>query len=145
MTQRNSAKGKRRRKKPEKLEFVQDFIPIKDLRHGIIETTDGRYIKILEIEPINFMLRSDDEQFSIISTFASWLKISPMSASVVGSQFSRRYSPSLSSLQPFRPRKPRATVMTSTTHSAMTELVRLLSVALRRLLTFILCQPSFQK
>lgn len=44
----------------------------------IIETTDGRYIKILEIEPINFMLRSDDEQFSIISTFASWLKISPM-------------------------------------------------------------------
>ena len=59
-------------------EFVQDFIPIKDLRHGIIETTDGRYIKILEIEPINFMLRSDDEQFSIISTFASWLKISPM-------------------------------------------------------------------
>ena len=24
------------------------------------------------------MLRSDDEQFSIISTFASWLKISPM-------------------------------------------------------------------
>lgn len=78
MTQRNSAKGKKRRKKPEKLEFVQDFIPIKELRHGIIETTDGRYIKILEIEPINFMLRSDDEQFSIISTFASWLKISPM-------------------------------------------------------------------
>lgn len=78
MTQHNSAKGKKRRKKPEKLEFVQDFIPIKDLRHGIIETTDGRYIKILEIEPINFMLRSDDEQFSIISTFASWLKISPM-------------------------------------------------------------------
>lgn len=34
MTQRNSAKGKKRRKKPEKLEFVQDFIPIKDLRHG---------------------------------------------------------------------------------------------------------------
>lgn len=51
-------KRKKRRKKPEKLEFVQDFIPIKDLRHGIIETTDGRYIKILEIEPINFMLRS---------------------------------------------------------------------------------------
>ena len=78
MTQHNSAKGKKRRKKPEKLEFVQDFIPIKDLRHGIIETTDGRYIKILEIEPINFMLRSDDEQFSIISTFASWLKISSL-------------------------------------------------------------------
>jgi len=47
MTQHNSAKGKKRRKKPEKLEFVQDFIPIKDLHHGIIETTDGRYIIII--------------------------------------------------------------------------------------------------
>ena len=61
-----------------KQERVQDFIPIKDLRAGIIETTDGRYIKILEIEPINFMLRSEDEQYNIISTFANWLKISPM-------------------------------------------------------------------
>lgn len=43
-----------------------------------METTDGRYIKILEIEPINFMLRSSEEQFNILSSFASWLKISPM-------------------------------------------------------------------
>lgn len=72
---RNAAK---RSKKPEKLNFVQDFIPIKKLEHGIIETTDGRYIKILEIEPINFMLRSDEEQYNIINAFASWLKISPI-------------------------------------------------------------------
>ena len=32
----------------------------------------------MEIEPINFLLRSDEEQWGIISTFASWLKISPM-------------------------------------------------------------------
>ena len=56
---------------------MQSFIPIKDIRHGIIETTDGRFIKILEIEPINFTLRSSEEQFGIISSFASWLKISP--------------------------------------------------------------------
>lgn len=74
----NSSKEKRRAKrKPEKLEFVQDYIPVRDIHHGIIETTDGRYIKILEIEPINFMLRSDEEQFNIVSSFASWLKISP--------------------------------------------------------------------
>ena len=30
---------------------VEDFIPVKDIRYGIIETTDGRFIKILEIEP----------------------------------------------------------------------------------------------
>ena len=51
--------GKRKRRK-EKLEFVQEYLPIKDLRNGIIETTDNRYIKILEIEPINFTLRSDE-------------------------------------------------------------------------------------
>lgn len=64
--------------KKEKLEFVQDFIPLKEIKNGIIETTDGRFIKLLEIEPINFLLRSDEEQWGIISTFASWLKISPM-------------------------------------------------------------------
>ena len=68
---------RRKRTKTEKLEFVQDFLPIKNIAHGVIETKDGRYIKILEIEPINFMLRSDEEQFGIISSFASWLKISP--------------------------------------------------------------------
>ena len=64
--------------KSEITEFVQDFIPVKEIRNGIIKTADGRYIKILEIEPINFMLRSSEEQFNIISSFASWLKISPM-------------------------------------------------------------------
>lgn len=63
--------------KKAKSKFVQDFLPVKNIRHGIVETTDGRYIKILEIEPINFMLLSDEEQGSVISSFASWLKISP--------------------------------------------------------------------
>ncbi len=80
MTDGSSGKSKKPKSKkhPEKLEFVQDFIPVKNINYGIIETTDGRYIKILEIEPINFMLRSSEEQFGIISSFASWLKISPM-------------------------------------------------------------------
>ncbi len=71
-------KAKRSKRKSKGLESVQDYLPIREIRGGVIETTDGRYIKILEIEPINFTLRSDEEQFNIISTFASWLKISPM-------------------------------------------------------------------
>lgn len=79
MTRRVSKKPVNAKKqKVEKQEFVQDFLPIKNLSNGIIETVDGRYIKILEIEPINFLLRSDEEQMNIISSFASWLKISPM-------------------------------------------------------------------
>lgn len=58
--------------------FVQDYIPIIDVINGIIKTADGRYIKILEIEPINFSLRSSEEQYNIISDFASWLKIAPV-------------------------------------------------------------------
>lgn len=80
MSQDSLAKRSMRRqsKKPEKLSFVQDFIPIKRLDHGIVETTDGRYVKILEVEPINFLLRSEEEQYNIICSFASWLKISPI-------------------------------------------------------------------
>ena len=80
MTRKNSKSrdAKAKRKKPEKLEFVQPFLPVKDIQNGIVETTDGRYVKILEIEPINFMLRSSEEQYNILSSFASWLKISPM-------------------------------------------------------------------
>ena len=32
----------------------------------------------MEIEPINFLLRSEEEQWGIISSFANWLKIAPM-------------------------------------------------------------------
>ena len=69
MTRSNSKNrvAKAKRKREEKLEFVQPFLPVKDIRNGIVETTDGRYIKILEIEPINFMLRSSEEQYNILS------------------------------------------------------------------------------
>lgn len=69
---------KNKDRKRELLASVQAFIPVKDIRGGVIETTDYRFIRILEIEPINFMLRSAEEQNSIISTFAGWLKISPI-------------------------------------------------------------------
>ena len=69
-------KNEKPRRKEAKGESVQSFLPIRDIRNGMVETTDGRYLKILEIEPINFALRSSEEQFNIISSFASWLKIS---------------------------------------------------------------------
>jgi hypothetical protein len=69
---------KLRERNSKNLEYTQSFIPVKEIKNGIIETTDNRYIKILEIEPINFLLRSSEEQHHIISSFASWLKISPV-------------------------------------------------------------------
>lgn len=75
-TQKKPARSRKRRSKTS--EFVQDFLPVREIRNGIIETTDDRYVKIIEILPINFLLRSSEEQYNIISSFASWLKISPM-------------------------------------------------------------------
>lgn len=57
---------------------VAEYIPIKNIANGIIYTKDHRYVKIIEIEPINFLLRSAREQRNIIYSFISFLKISPV-------------------------------------------------------------------
>ena len=61
---------------------TEGLIPVKDIHNGIVHLTDGRYIKILEVEPINFLLRSVREQKNIIHSFASWLKISPVNVQI---------------------------------------------------------------
>ena len=61
-----------------KRQTLYDLLPIEKIENGILHTTDDRYIKILEIEPINFLLRSPREQRSVIYSFASLLKVSPV-------------------------------------------------------------------
>lgn len=65
-------------KKKRKYQTVEDYLPIDKIENGIIYTTDHRYVKILEIDPINFLLRSYREQLSIIYSFIAYLKISPI-------------------------------------------------------------------
>lgn len=50
---------------------------MKVIQNGIIHTTDGRYVKILEVMPINFLHRSASEQRGIIYSFMGYLKIAP--------------------------------------------------------------------
>ena len=57
---------------------VSEYLPIEKIENGIIYTKDKRYIKIIEVLPINFLLRSAREQRSIIYSFVSYLKISPV-------------------------------------------------------------------
>lgn len=63
---------------PSCLNPVADYLPVSKIENGIIYTKDHRYVKIVEIVPINFMLRSAREQRSIIYSFISYLKISPV-------------------------------------------------------------------
>ena len=44
----------------------------------IIYSKDHRFVKVVEVVPINFMLRSAREQRNIIYSFVSYLKISPI-------------------------------------------------------------------
>ena len=64
--------------KKKKEQSIEDYLPVDKIANGVIYTTDGRYIKILEVEPINFLLRSAREQQGIIFSFISYLKISPI-------------------------------------------------------------------
>lgn len=57
---------------------TQDIVEVEEIETGIVKTTDGRYVKIIEIEPINFHLRSEKEKKQIIYDFAAWLKIAPV-------------------------------------------------------------------
>lgn len=80
---------KARKKKPVKPEPVREesapllnpaaeYLPIQKIENGIIYTRNHRYVKIIEIVPINFLLRSAREQKNIIYSFVSYLKISPV-------------------------------------------------------------------
>ena len=56
---------------------TQAWLPIETIVDGIVVMKDGRFIKILEILPVNFYLKSEVEQENIIYYYASYLKIAP--------------------------------------------------------------------
>lgn len=53
------------------------YLPISEIRNGVIKTKDERYLRMIEILPINFLLRSASEKRNIIYSFAAYLKIAP--------------------------------------------------------------------
>lgn len=65
------------RSKSSSVSDMSSFIPIKAIKNGIVYTTDGRFIKILEVTPINLDMMSPREQENTIYNFMSYLKIAP--------------------------------------------------------------------
>lgn len=61
----------------------QSLVPIKCLKDGLIYTSDGRYVKILEILPTNFYLKTEAEQQNIIYYFSSYLKVAPPNTQIL--------------------------------------------------------------
>ena len=56
---------------------TQKWLPVKEFKDGVIVMKDGRYVKVIEVLPVNFYLKSETEQQNIIYYYASYLKIAP--------------------------------------------------------------------
>lgn len=56
---------------------IQAWLPVKNIIGGVVITKDNRFIKILEILPVNIYLKSPTDRQNIISAYASYLKIAP--------------------------------------------------------------------
>ena len=62
---------------------TQSLVPVVDIRQGVLITEDGRYVKVLEILPTNFYLKSRIEQQNILYYLSSYLKIAPPSLQIL--------------------------------------------------------------
>ena len=56
---------------------IQAWLPIKDIVQGVVVTRDKRFVKILELLPVNFYTMSSMDQSAAIEDFAAYLKIAP--------------------------------------------------------------------
>lgn len=56
---------------------IQEWLPIKNIVKGMVVTKDRRFIKVLEVLPVNFYMLSELERKNIIYYFASYLKVAP--------------------------------------------------------------------
>ena len=64
-------------------EWTQDYVPINFIKNGVLilegknDPSKERYVKVVEIIPVNFAIKTYYEKLQIVSTFAHWLKNAP--------------------------------------------------------------------
>ena len=68
---------------------TQEFVPIKEIRNGVITLKTGELRGVLMVSSINFSLKSYDEQRAILSQFKNFLNSLDFSTQIVVQ--SRRY------------------------------------------------------
>lgn len=56
---------------------IQAWLPIKDIVQGVVITRDKRFVKVLELLPVNFYTMSSMDKSAAIEDFAAYLKIAP--------------------------------------------------------------------
>lgn len=62
---------------------TQTFVPVREVRNGIVVLKDGGYRGVLMCSSINFALKSEDEQRAIIGGFQNFLNTLDFSVQIV--------------------------------------------------------------
>lgn len=62
---------------------AQEFVPVQEIRNGVIILKDGGYRGILMCSSVNFALKSEDEQRAIIGGFQNFLNTLDFSVQIV--------------------------------------------------------------
>jgi hypothetical protein len=61
----------------------QDFVPVKEVKNGVIILKTGEYRGVLMCSSVNFSLKSEDEQHAMISGFQTFLNTIDFSVQIV--------------------------------------------------------------
>ncbi len=78
---------------------TQDFLPIKDIREGVITLKNGGIRGVLMVSSINFALKSSEEQSSIIYAFQSFLNSLDFTCQVIVQSRAINITPYLDSIK----------------------------------------------
>jgi hypothetical protein len=54
---------------------AQNFVPIKNIKDGILYMDDGRIKVVLTVSSLNLALKGEDEQAAIIGQFQGFFKL----------------------------------------------------------------------
>lgn len=64
--------------------FAQGFVIEEEIgREGLIKLKDGRYVAIVEIPPVNFFTKTEEEKRNLVSQFEHKLRVMPVKAQIV--------------------------------------------------------------
>lgn len=72
-----AAKEQEKRQKHILIQSTQMSVPIRDILKSVIITKDGRYLKIMEFEPQNYLMYSNADRNNIASYFFQMLRTTP--------------------------------------------------------------------
>lgn len=75
--QKREEERERKRQEYKLIQSTQLSIPIRDVLRSIIITKDGRYLKLMEFAPQNFLMYSNEERNLIAEKFTAMLRIIP--------------------------------------------------------------------